>query len=214
MDIRLSVSNLGKRFQTEWIFRRLSYTFQAGTTYAITGPNGSGKSTLLKVLSGQLPPSEGTISYLINNHPVDADEVFRYIGFAAPYMDLMDEFTLMEQLRFHFSLKPLVPGFTPEQVMDEMYLSDAAFKQLGNFSSGMKQRLKLGLCLFTNSPVVLLDEPSSNLDSRAMVWYREQLAKLKNGRLIIIAGNNPQEFPPEARVISLPDWKPGKQPVT
>ncbi len=214
MNIRLSVSNLGKRFQTDWVFRRLSYAFQPGTTYAITGPNGSGKSTLLRVLSGQLPPSEGKISYLINNHPADADEIFSYISLAAPYMDLIDEFTLLEQLHFHFSLKPLIPGCTIQQVIDEMYLSDAARKQLGNFSSGMKQRLKLGLCLFTNSPVVLLDEPSSNLDSRAIAWYKEQLSKLRNGRLIIIAGNNPQEFPPEARVISLLDWKPGKQPVT
>jgi ABC-type multidrug transport system ATPase subunit len=214
MNVQISISNLGKRYHAEWVFRHLNYTFKSGNIYAITGPNGSGKSTLLQIISGQLPPSEGTLTYHINNRPAEADEVFNYLSFAAPYMDLIDEFTLQEQLQFHFSLKPPLPGFTLQQMMDEMYLTEAANKFLGNFSSGMKQRLKLGLCFFTQCPVLLLDEPASNLDSKAFNWYLHTLARLSKNRLTIIASNNPQEYPPESNILDIQAWKPAKPRVT
>lgn len=214
MDIQLSVHHLGKRFQTDWIFRNLSFDFVSGNTYAITGPNGSGKSTLLQILSGHLPPSEGTIAMRINQTVIGIDEMYRHISFAAPYMDLIDEFTLMEQINFHFSLKPVLQDFPPERILEELYLTDAADKYLGNFSSGMKQRLKLGLCFFSNCPIMFLDEPSSNLDDKALQWYRENLAKYGAGRLVIIASNNRQEYPSESQTLSINSYKPVKKPVT
>ncbi len=214
MNIQLCTENLGKRYHTEWIFRNLSYTFKSGSLYAITGPNGSGKSTLLKLISGQLPPSEGKVTYYVNNRPVPAEHVYSYLCMAAPYLELMDELTLLEQLQFHFSLKQLIKGYTLKQVIEDMYLTEATHKHLGNFSSGMKQRVKLGLCFFTDCPVVLLDEPSSNLDSKAMNWYREKLLQQKNDRLFIIAGNNPQEYPPATPVIDITEWKTAGQRVT
>ncbi|MCX7637440.1 MAG: ABC transporter ATP-binding protein [Cyclobacteriaceae bacterium] len=214
MDVQLIADNLGKRFQKEWIFRNLSIRFEKGKIYAITGPNGSGKSTLLQILCGQLPPSEGEVSLTVNQVAIESDAIYRYISFAAPYMDLIDEFTLMEQIRFHFSLKPMLRGFSPERVAEELYLTDAIHKQLGNFSSGMKQRVKLGLCFFTDCPVMLLDEPSSNLDEKALQWYRSNLMKYGADRLVIIASNNRQEYPQETQCIAIDTYKPVKKPVT
>lgn len=214
MDIQLTARNLGKRFQSEWIFRNLNFSFSLANTYAITGPNGSGKSTLLQILSGQLPPSEGNIALMINQTEVESDELYRFISFAAPYMDLIEEFTLMEQLNFHFSLKPVRKGFSARRIVEELYLTDAVHKYIGNFSSGMKQRLKLGLCFFSDCPIMLLDEPSSNLDERALQWYQESLAKYGSGRLILIASNNRQEYPAETQTIAIDSYKPVKKTVT
>ncbi len=214
MEIQLTAHNLGKRFQTEWVFRNLNFSFTAGNTYAITGPNGSGKSTLLQILSGYLPPSEGSISLMINQTPVESDDIYSYISFTAPYMELIDEMTLMEQILFHLRLKPALQGFSPERIIEELYLTDATNTFIGNFSSGMKQRLKLGLCFFTGCPIMLLDEPSSNLDEKAIQWYRDYLVKYGSGRLVIIAGNNRLEFPPETHHLAIQAYKPAKKPVT
>lgn len=203
----LVAENLSKKFNAEWIFRNLNYSFQSGNTYAITGPNGSGKSTLLQILWGQEPPSSGTICYrLLDNH-IGPDMIYSYISMAAPYMDLIDEFSLKEQVEFHFKLKPILPGYTPEHVIHEMYLDEAADKAIGNFSSGMKQRLKLGLAFYADVPAIFLDEPGTNLDERAFEWYRTLLSTCSLNRLILIASNNSDEYPADARVISLPDFK-------
>ncbi len=205
--IRLIARNLAKKFNTEWLFRDFNYTFGAANTYAITGPNGSGKSTLLQLLWGQLPPTAGTIQYEIQGKPIEADAVFKHLAIAAPYMDLIDEFTLKEQLEFHFSLKPLMRDYTITRVIHDLYLDEATDKYIGNFSSGMKQRLKLGLAFYSDVPVVFLDEPGSNLDSRAFQWYCNLLHTTCKNRLVIIASNNKNEYPENAQEISITSYK-------
>src|SRR6478609_11181093 len=101
----IQVENLGKRFNREWIFKNLTSTFEQGNTYAITGPNGSGKSTLLQVLWGQMPSSSGKISYHLKDKAVAIEDVFQHVSIATPYMDLIEEYTLEEMIRFHFQFK-------------------------------------------------------------------------------------------------------------
>jgi len=202
----IKVSDLSKRFNREWIFKDLSYTFDSGNTYAITGPNGSGKSTLMQVLWGQSLPTAGTLQYSAENGEVEVTEVFRHIAIATPYMDLIDEFTLDEQLDFHFKIKTIRTGFTIQDLPDIMYLGSSRNKQIGNFSSGMRQRLKLALAFYTQAEVIFLDEPGTNLDKQAFQWYLNQLEKVQPFSLIIIASNNPEEYP-GAEVINISEWK-------
>jgi ABC-type multidrug transport system ATPase subunit len=204
----LKVTNLGKRFKREWIFRNLTYQFQQGTTYAITGPNGSGKSTLLQILSGHVPPTAGSLAWYIGNTLLPHEQVYRHISIATPYMELIDEFTLQEMVRFHFNLKPIRKGHTTEQVIEALYLTRETNKRIGNFSSGMRQRLKLGLAFFTHSDMLLLDEPGTNLDANAARWYREQLQEASANRLVLIASNQPEEYPKNAVPVQLTDYKP------
>src|SRR5688572_127267 len=171
----ITVSDLSKRFNREWIFQDLNYIFRSGQTYAITGPNGSGKSTFLQVVWGQVPPSSGIIQYYKGSSGIPIEESFRYLSIATPYMDLIDEFTLRETLNFHFKLKKLRRGLTIEDLARVMYLEDAMEKRLINFSSGMKQRLKLALAFYTEADVYFLDEPGTNLDSRAFEWFIAEL---------------------------------------
>jgi len=185
---------LGKRFNREWIFRRLDFTFQSGNVYAITGPNGSGKSTLLQILWGQSPPTTGTLSYQKDNTVIPVEDVYNHISIATPYMDLIDEFTLQEQLEFHFKMKSMRNQISIDELIEQMFLTDARDKFIGNFSSGMRQRVKLGLAFYTEADVIFLDEPGTNLDKQNFEWYLTQLQNRDKSVIVIIASNNPEEY--------------------
>jgi ABC-type multidrug transport system ATPase subunit len=204
--MRIVTENLGKRFNREWIFRHFSFSLETATTYAITGPNGSGKSTLSQVLWGQVPPTAGTISFIHDGKPVPITEVFRYVSIAAPYMDLVEEFTLDEIIRFHFKFKKPVAGLPVDQVAGRMELIHARDKKIGQFSSGMKQRLKLALAFYSDTPLLFLDEPTTNLDRQAIEWYKDNLS-LSAGRTTIIASNQEDEYPSNAIKIDLSAYK-------
>ena len=205
MDI--TVNDLSKRFNREWIFRNFSHTFSSGTTYAITGPNGSGKSTLLQVLWGQMPQTGGLISYTDEKRTIPIDEIYQNISIATPYLDLIDEFTLLEQVQFHFKMKKSRNGLGVDEIIELMYLGPARDKYISNFSSGMKQRLKLGLAFFTESDIIFLDEPGTNLDKQAFDWYLNQLHGLDRECLLFIASNQPAEYPEHAVKIDILGYK-------
>ena len=191
MQIRLE--KLGRRFNKEWIFRNIDYTFNAGQKYAILGPNGSGKSTLLSVLLGSLTPSEGKISYFAEKE-VLPEEIFQYISFAAPYLDLIEEFNLQETIDFHFKFKNYQKGMDASVVLDLLALSRAEDKPLKYFSSGMKQRTKLALACCTAAPILILDEPTSNLDTQGTDWYLSLIEKFSGEKLILVGSNQSYEY--------------------
>lgn len=200
--LSIQTHQLGKRYNREWIFKNLSTSFEAGQTYAITGPNGSGKSTLLQVLWGQLPPTEGSVEYRAKGMVVPVEDVYKEVSIATPYLDLIEEFTLQEMVDFHFKMRKIRPGLHVENVADLAELSHARHKSLSFFSSGMKQRLKLGLALFTEASVVFLDEPFTNLDLNAIGWYKEQVKHTANS-IVLIASNDPKEYEGAKSVMSL-----------
>lgn len=206
--LTLQVNDLGKRYNREWIFKNLNYTFQSGKTYAITGPNGSGKSTLMQVLWGQLPQSSGIISYSRSEKNIPIEQIFSQVAIAAPYMDLIEELTLAEHLTFHFKLRKLRAGYSIESILEKLYMTENRDKQIANFSSGMKQRVKLGLAFFTEAQLIFLDEPGTNLDEQAFTWYRENLKNAaQENVLTLIASNQKDEYPADAEVISLANYK-------
>lgn len=205
--ISVSTNALGKRFNREWIFRNFTYEFHPGHTYAVVGPNGSGKSTLLQILWGQSVQSAGIIRYTSGQKEIPMTDIFSHVSVATPYMDLIDEFTLSEHLDFHFQLKKPRQGFSKEIVLEKMYLQSSRNKAVGNFSSGMRQRLKLGLAFYTQADIVFLDEPGTNLDKQAFTWYLNELHQLPATTLVVIASNNPEEYPSAREVIRMSDFK-------
>ena len=204
--MQIVVQNLGKSYNYDWIFRKLDYTFKEGGSYAVTGPNGSGKSTLLQVLAGIIPESEGKHFYMLDRE-YQPEDYYKFISFASPYLELFEELTLKEHLRFHFKLKKSRDGMPHEEIAKHLYLEDALDKQIKNYSSGMKQRLKLGLALFSEVPITFLDEPTSNLDDRGKNWYMEQIQNVLNKRILIVASNNPFEYSFCKESIVIPDYQ-------
>jgi len=192
--LSITLQNLGRRYNREWIFRRLDYTFSLGKKYAVLGPNGSGKSTLLKVLSGSLAPSEGKIAYEDKDiQPILPEDVFQQLTIAAPYMELIEEFTLRELIAFHFKFKSYLPGFDLNEVVRTLQLEKAVDKEIRFFSSGMKQRVKLALACCSSSRIVLLDEPMSNLDVAGEDWYLSLIGHTMQANRVLIIGSNQQK---------------------
>lgn len=201
--MKISVETLGKRFNREWIFKNLTCTFEAGTTYAVVGPNGSGKSTLLQVLWGQIPASLGTVSYYLQQNQITEEDIYKSLAIATPYMDLIEEFTAKEMIDFHFKFKKPREGKSSGEILDCLELTHASNKRLSNFSSGMRQRMKLGLAFYSQVPVIFLDEPSTNLDKKSIQWYHSELEKLPADCLILIASNQEHEYPSSAKKIDI-----------
>ncbi|OGX91386.1 ABC transporter ATP-binding protein [Hymenobacter coccineus] len=192
--MQIDATGLGKRFQRDWIYRGLTRTFRPGSATAVLGPNGAGKSTLLNTLSGQLLPTEGTLAYTLAGQPLAVEAVPRHLAYAAPYLDLLEELTLTELLRFHTQFKPLRPGVSIDGLIGIMYLEGARQRLVREFSSGMKQRLKLGLALYADAPLLLLDEPTTNLDATGAAWFQEHVRATRAGRTVLLSSNVPAEY--------------------
>lgn len=189
------MENAGKRFNREWIFRHLTHSFVAGKAYAITGPNGSGKSTFLQVLSGAQAASEGKITFFPNETvSADPEKHFQYISIAAPYLEVVEEMNAPEFLRFHNTFKPLLKGFSIAEIISEVGLEKAKNKQIRLFSSGMKQRMKLAQAFFSDTPILLLDEPCTNLDKEGYALYHRLVERFAPQRLVVVASNDTQEY--------------------
>jgi len=201
--MKIKAENAGKRFNREWIFRHFSAELSSGNAYAITGPNGSGKSTLLQLLSGYLEPTEGSVSY----ENTTADKIHQQIALAAPYLELVEEFTALEMLQFQVSFKSFFSDFDYVDMLNSVGLGGAAKKQIRNFSSGMKQRLKLLLAFYTDSAILLLDEPCTNLDREGFGVYKNLVEKLSQNRLVIVCSNDPEEYQFCTQIFNIADFK-------
>ncbi len=210
----ISLNNIGKRYNYEWIFRKINYEFTSENNYVILGSNGSGKSTLLQVIAGNLMNSEGDIKYKVKSqkskeeNSVDVENIFTHLSFCAPYLDLFEEFTLTESIEFQSKFKHFQSGLNTQQIIELTGLEKSKDKQLKYYSSGMKQRLRLALAILADTPLLLLDEPTSNLDKKAIDWYQKLVTEHSKSRLIIVASNQQEsEYPFCNKQLQIEDYK-------
>lgn len=192
--MNIVLDKLSKRFNRDWLFKDLDYQLFTNNSYAIIGPNGSGKTTLLKIIAGMIPSTRGNITYHANGKKIDPDTVYQHLTFVAPYMDMLEDLTLREFYTFHFNLKPPQNGFSALNVAENAGLDHAMDKPIHTFSSGMKQRAKLALGLYAATPILLLDEPTSNLDESGVLWYVKEIKRVKSEKLLIISSNQHIEY--------------------
>ncbi len=190
---KIELVGAGKRYNQDWIFRDLDTTFQSGDSTAILGGNGSGKSTFLRAVTGYTPLSKGSIVYSFNDQIVQQDEAYAYFSYCAPYLELYEELSLDELADFHFSLKKPIEGFEAKRFSEAIGLESASKKAIKYFSSGMKQRVRIGLAVYSDVAVICLDEPTSNLDRKAIEWYRETIETNKKDRIVLVASNKQED---------------------
>jgi len=207
----LVLNNVGKRYRFDWIFREVNYHFKAGRKYAILGPNGSGKSTLMKVLSGHLTPSKGKIEFQRNGSKVLVDKVYRHVSYAAPYIDLIEEMSLEEAINFHQQFKPFLQNLSTQDILDILDFTKARKKEVRFFSSGMKQRLKLLLAICSDTELLMLDEPTTNLDQQGFDWYQDLISRFSNDRLVLVASNVEMDYHFCDEQLNILDFKKKKQ---
>ena len=192
--MKISLTDAGKRFNRDWIFRHLTYEFSAGQFYAIIGPNGSGKSTLLQVLSGSMEVNEGNAQWSMLNAQCPTEQVYNHISICAPYLEVVEEMTLIEFLNFHAGFKPFLSSITSEKIISILGLENAVNKQIRNYSSGMRQRVKLAQAIFSDVPVVLLDEPCTNLDAAGIQLYHDLINEYCKNRMVVVSSNDEVEY--------------------
>ena len=193
--MRIRLEKVAKRYRYEWILRRVNLELDTSQQHALLGPNGSGKSTLLKIISGHLSPSKGKVEFFDEaGKTIEIDQFYRHLSYSAPYIDLIEEFTLEEIVQFHQKFQPFQEGLDLGALLDLLHFPKAKKKEVRFFSSGMKQRLKLLLSICSNSQVLLLDEPTSNLDHQGIDWYRQLIDTYAKNRLLIIASNAPVDY--------------------
>ncbi|MCU0432418.1 MAG: ATP-binding cassette domain-containing protein [Bacteroidia bacterium] len=203
--MQIELSSVGRRFNREWIFRHVTHTFAEGSRTLLTGGNGSGKSTLLQVVAGNLLPSEGKV----HRHGVDDAQAYRQLSMAAPYLELMEEFTLAESISFQAKFKPWRGQLSNAQVLELSGLTHAAHKAIRHYSSGMKQRARLLLAIMADTPLLLLDEPCANLDRAAMQWYAGLVsAHIENRTVIVCSNQQPEEHFFCTSQLSIEQFKP------
>jgi ABC-type multidrug transport system ATPase subunit len=188
--MRISLTDAGKRYNREWVFRHFDQEFHTGQSYAITGPNGSGKSTLLQVIAGSTALSEGKM--VMEN--VKDEEHYQDVSIAAPYLELIEEMSGLEFLQFHGGFKPFVNNMNAVEVLERFQMTHAANKQIRYYSSGMKQRLKLAQCILSQSRFLLLDEPCTNLDETGIALYLSLIEEYGKERCVIVSSNDKVEY--------------------
>lgn len=187
--MKITLENIGKKFSKEWIFRNIDFSFEKNNFYHISGSNGAGKSTLLQLVAGKITPSEGEIIYIdSNDKKIEQQNFYQYISFVSPYLRIPEEMTLTELLKFYSAFKEMKYPISDILVKTDIKLPPN--KAIKLFSSGMKQRVKIMLALFSKAPVVMLDEPISNLDASGIAWYKNTIEAEKHDKLILVCSNN------------------------
>ncbi len=191
--MQIIAEDIGKKYGRNWIFRHLNFEINGDEKTAITGANGSGKSTLLQIISGYLTPSRGKIS--IKDGPA-LDEL--KVAYVAPYSEVIEEFSLHEFLRFHSQFRHA------RMSMEEMSqrASLPLNRPINEFSTGMKQRVKLITAFFFENELVLMDEPTSNLDQEGIDWWKSELNQ-QTHQTMIIASNQRLEIEMCAKTVNL-----------
>lgn len=189
--VQFEVRQLGHRFGRRILFRKLSFTGRDGDSVAVTGANGSGKSTLMRILAGVLRPARGEVSLTVDGVPVAPEDRPLQVGMVAPYLNVYDGFSTRENLQFIARVRRL--DRTPErirEVLDLVGLAARADDRVETYSSGMKQRVRFAAALLPRPPVLLLDEPTSNLDDRGREMVDRVMAHhLERGGLLLVATN-------------------------
>ena len=202
--MQVTLINVGKKFNNKWVFKDLNTTIEKGSIHAITGNNGSGKSTLIMMIAGYISPSKGSLQWSIEDNTIHVNDVYKHVSMASPYLELIEEFTLEEMIRFHNTFKPYLQQLSVSDVINLSLLETSRDKPVNQFSSGMKQRLKLILSIVSQSKIVLLDEPCSNLDADGILWYQQLLDRFCKNRTVVIASNHKdEEYPGCSRFIRL-----------
>ena len=162
---------------------------------------------MLQCISGSMEMSEGKVHWQCNEAEVDKEQIFKKISIAAPYLEVIEEMTATEFLHFHQQFKKLLSGISVEEILAIVDLEKAADKQIRYYSSGMKQRVKLAQAIFLEAPLLLLDEPCTNLDTKGIELYHHLIEKYCQGKTIIVSSNDENEYSFCREKINIMDYK-------
>lgn len=193
MQVSIRLNGIAKKYINEWVFKNVSLIINPCQKIVILGSNGSGKSTLLQTIAFFLIPTKGELIWSMGTEKIEDDAVYKYLSMASPYMELTEDFTLTEIVGHQKKFKPFINNLSVKEIISAMQLEHASEKYLKNYSSGMRQRVKLGLAVLADCPVLLLDEPCTNLDAKSIEWYQNLIKQYAMHKTILVCSNTVKE---------------------
>jgi heme exporter protein A len=189
--MKLFCKSVDKNFGTHRIFRDINFEIQSGHSIAITGSNGSGKTTLIRILCGLIRANSGKIEYQVDDHIVPEDQIYHHIGLVGPYLELYEELSAYENMRFFAKMKRIQDyDLIIHSLLKRVRLEGREDEPVKNYSSGMRQRLKYVFALLNQPEVLFLDEPTSNLDSEGIETVYQIMEEQKKDKILVIATND------------------------
>jgi heme exporter protein A len=190
----MTTTNLGRRFESRKVFEAISLDLGTGDSLAVVGPNGAGKSTLLQTLLGLLRPSTGSVRWMQDEAVMSPSEFGRHVGFVAPYVTLYDQLTAEENIKFFASVASTsVTGRQINDLLAMVGLEGRGQDCVGEYSSGMKQRLKYAVALSGTPEFLFLDEPTANLDEQGRRMVMDLIEDWRGRSLLVLATNEESE---------------------
>jgi len=191
----IQCESISKNFGRRVIFKNLSFQFNANGIYGISGPNGSGKSTLIKIIAGINSPSTGRINHKDNQKEIIPEKLHNYLGFVSPYLVLYEEFSAWENLEQLAKIRDIEFNKGKiELLLNDFLLFDRKDDLVKTYSSGMKQRMKFIFALMHSPKLILLDEPTSNLDDEGKNTVYKIIKREAEGNIVIVASNEKSDL--------------------
>jgi ABC-type multidrug transport system ATPase subunit len=191
--LHIQLESIGKKFGSEWIFKNLNLNLESADKIVLLGGNGSGKSTLLQIISGYVLPNAGKLIFKNGAHIEENENYKDHFSIATPYLELVEDYTLTELIGHCAVYKPFLNNLNANEIIEIAELKHTENKHIKNYSSGMKQRVKLALAILADCPLLLLDEPASNLDKNAIDWYNQLITKYASHKTIVVCSNSVKE---------------------
>lgn len=204
----LHAEKVTKRFGRRLIFREISFNWNEHGVYGIAGPNGSGKSTLVKIIAGIIPPHSGKIIHKTEKEILKPEELHKHIGFVSPYLFLYDEFTALENIEHTCNIRGnTIDKEYLDSLFEKFSLPDRKDDLVKGFSSGMKQRLKYIFALVHKPSLLILDEPTSNLDAEGKEKVYATIKDYGKEHHVIVATNEENELTLCREIVSVVEYK-------
>jgi ABC-type multidrug transport system ATPase subunit len=192
--MKIELANCSKSFNNQIIINQLSYKIEPNSCTSILGNNGAGKSTLTLLLAGILKPTTGQVNWSYRGQELNSDKVYEFLSLTSPAMVLPEEYNISELLTYHSSFRNLKPGLNEDEIIHLCEFDKTITgKAIKNFSSGMKQRIKLCLAFFSEASLRIFDEPTENLDTQGQSLFHYLLEKEIGKSTIIIASNRKED---------------------
>jgi heme exporter protein A len=207
-EYSLTAKLVNKTFGRRLIFSSINFKLNSSKIFGISGPNGSGKSTLVKIIANIISPSSGKLVHNLDGTEIKPEQLHNHIGLVSPYLVLYDEFTAYENLSYFSEIRGI--SFDKEKVdnlLNKFLLYNRKDDLVKTYSSGMKQRLKFIFALMHSPQLIILDEPTSNLDDEGKEVVYELVKEEGNKNIVIIASNEKTDLKLCSETIDLNNFK-------
>ncbi len=192
-DVMIYANDLTKNFGSFRALDKINFEVRRGEVVGFLGPNGAGKSTTMRILTCFIAPSGGVAK--INGHDIfdDTLEVRRSVGYLPQRAPLYLEMSVLEYLRFAADIRQLDDATFKKRarnVVEVCGLAQVLGKEIRHLSHGYRQRVGLGQALIHDPPILILDEPTSDLDPNEKAEFLDYLKQIGKQRTVLLSTHN------------------------